>query len=98
MPGQRSRQSEYPAYIAFRTADNGGCLRTVVAALEPDDGCRFPWAKWFHERAPDGEYRKVPGKFFDLGISEAIGKTMIESIKVGRSFPPEFERQLPIID
>ena len=63
MPGPRSRQSEYPAYIAFRTAD-----------------------------------RKVPGKFFDLGISGAIGKTMIESITVGRSLPPEFERQLPIID
>jgi hypothetical protein len=96
--GGRKRAWPYPAYIAFRTADNGGCLLTVVAALEPDDGCRFPWAIWFHEQAPDGEYRKVPGKFFDLGISETIGKTMIESIKGGRPLPSEFETQLPIIE
>ncbi len=41
MPGAKSGK-DYPDYIAFRKADDGGRLLTVVAALEPEDGSLFP--------------------------------------------------------
>ena len=89
MPGATSGM-DYPNYIAFRTTDgNGGRLLTVVAALEPEDGSRFPWARWYQEQAPAVEYKKVPGNYMRLGMSEAIATTMIELIKHGQCLPPE---------
>ena len=87
----------YPQYIAFRTAGGDGRLLTVVAALDPDDGSRFPWAMWHHEQAPNGEFSQVSGNYRQLGIETAVARTMIDLIRAGRPLPPEFVSQLPLI-
>jgi hypothetical protein len=97
MPGVQSGR-DYPEYIAFRTAYDGGHLVTVVAALEPDDGSLFPWAMRYHAQAPRGEFRKVPGNYIRLRIDTAVAKSMIDIIKLGRSLPTEFVAKLPIIE
>jgi hypothetical protein len=97
MPGAKSG-AEYPDYIAFRTPGDDGHLLTVVAALEPDNGSRFPWARWYHELALGGDFKKVPGSYIELGLDTAIAKTMIDLIKLGRSLPPDFIVKLPIVD
>ena len=56
----------YPDYIAFRTAGGDGRLLTVVAELDPDDGSRFPWAMWYHEQAPKGEFSQVSANYRQL--------------------------------
>jgi hypothetical protein len=96
MPGAKSG-AEYPDYIAFR-ATYGDRLLTIVAALEPDDGSRFPWAMWYHELAPSGDFKKVPGSYIRLGIDRAVAKPAIDLIKLGRSLPREFVAQLPIVE
>jgi hypothetical protein len=97
MPGAKSG-ADYPDYIAFRTADDGGRLVTVVAALEPDDGSLFPWGMRYHAQAPSGEFRKVPCNYIRLRIDTAVAKSMIDLIKLGRSLPTEFVAKLPIIE
>ena len=97
MPGTQSG-ADHPNYIAFRRADDGGRLLTVVAALEPEDGSLFPWATWYHEQAPRGEFRKISGRFIRLRIDGPVAKTMIDLIKVGRSLPTEFVAKLPIVE
>ena len=87
---------EGPTYIAFRIEGDEGRLLTVVAALDPGDDSRFPWATWYHELAQNGEYRQVPGDYFRLGIPELRARTMIDLIKLGRPLPAEFVRDLPI--
>ena len=82
MPGFE-RGDRGPDYVAFRIADDDGRLLTVIAALDPDDGSRFPWATWYHERAPNREFRQVPGDFFRLGAPEAVAETLIDLIKLG---------------
>ena len=85
------------SYIAFRIAEAGDLL-PVVAALEPgEDNARFPWAKWYHELAPDGEFKKVPGDYASLRIDESVAKTMIDMIKAGGALPPEFVSELRIV-
>lgn len=97
MPGTTSG-ADYPNYIAFRTTDgNGGRLLTVVAALEPYDGSRFPWGTWYHERDPAGEFKKVPGNYLRLGMSDAVATTIIELIRHGHSLPGEFVARLPVV-
>ena len=97
MPGATSG-AEYPDYIAFRTSGDNGRLFTVVAALEPEDGARFPCATRYHAQAPSGEFRKVPSNYIRLQIDAAVATSMIDSIKLGRSLPTEFVAKLPIID
>ena len=80
MPDRGSGQNS-PNFIAFRVTEPDGQLLTVVAALEPDyHNCRFPWD---HEQAPTGEFKKVPGNYREMAISDAVGKTMIELIRAG---------------
>ena len=88
----------YPHYIAFRTAGGDGCLLKVVAALDPDDGARFPWATWYHQKAPKGEFSQVSGNYRQLAIETAVARTMIDLIRAGRPLPPEFVSQLPLIE
>ena len=76
--------------IAFRVMEPDGQLLTVVAALEPDHDCRFPWATWYHEQAPTGEFKQVPGKYREMAIRDTVAKTMIELIRAGRPLPLEF--------
>ena len=57
-----------PDYIAFR-APNGPGLLTFVAALVPGERGSFPWAKWYSESAPNGEFRKVPGGYVRFAVS-----------------------------
>ena len=87
-----------PNFIAFRITEPDGQLLTVVAALEPDHDCRFPWATWYQEQAPTGEFKKVPGNYREMAISDAVAKTMIELIRAGRPLPPEFVAGLGIRD
>jgi hypothetical protein len=87
----------YPLYIAFRTAGGDGRLLIVVAALDPDDGARFPWATWYHEKAPNGEFSQVSGNYRQLGSETAVARTRIDLIRAGRPLPPEFVSQLPLI-
>ena len=77
MPGAKSG-ADYPDYIALRTADDGGRLLTVVAALEPEGGSLFPWAMRYHAQAPSGEFRKAPGNYIRLWIDTAVAKSMID--------------------
>jgi hypothetical protein len=86
-----------PNFIAFRILQAEGELLTVVAALDPDRDCRFPWATWYHEQVPTGEFKKVPGKYRELAISDAVANTMIELIRAGRPLPPEFVAGLQIV-
>jgi hypothetical protein len=97
MPDHESGQNS-PNFIAFRITEPDGQLLPVVAALEPDHDCRFPWATWYHEQAPTGEFKKVPGKYREMAISDAVAKTMIELIRAGRSLPPELVAGLGIRD
>ncbi len=83
---------------AFRTTGDGGCLLTVVAVLEPEDGSLFPWAVRYHARAANGEFRKVPGNFIRLRVDTAVAKSMIDVITLGRPLTTEFVAKLPIID
>jgi hypothetical protein len=87
-----------PNFIALRIREADGQLLTVVAALDPDHDCRFPWATWYHEQAPTGEFKKVPGGYPEMAISDAVAKTMIELIRAGRPLPPEFVAGLMIRD
>jgi hypothetical protein len=84
-----------PEYIAFRLPDGDGLL-TVVAALEPGERGSFPWAKWYSESAPSGEFRKVPGGYARFAINDAVASTMIDAIRTGRSLPDQLIEQLPI--
>jgi hypothetical protein len=93
MPGAKSGD-----YIAFRIADERGELMPVVAHLvEPDEHSAFPWAIWYHEGAPRGEPRKVPGNYADLAINAAIAETMIDLNEAGQALPSEFVERLPIV-
>ena len=71
MPGARSG-ADYRSTLRFArptataTAVDGRC------ALEPYDGSRFPWGTWYHERAPAGEFKKVPGSYMRLGMNERL--------------------------
>ena len=85
-----------PKYIAFRLSENGGFL-AVVAALDPDDTARFPWATWYHEHAPHGKYQKAPAEYARLLITPMRGVAMIELIKTGRPLPLDFVAGLPLI-
>ena len=88
-----------PNFIAFRTTEPDGQVLTVVAALDPDyHDCRFPWATWYCEQAPTGEFKKVPGNYREMAISDAVAKTMIEVIRAGHLLPSEFVAGLPIRD
>jgi len=88
--------TEGPGYIAFRVLEGDG-LVPVVAALDPGDRTGFPWAKWYSELAPDGEFRKVPGDYDRLGIPNGIARTMIELIQAGRSLPDEMVVRLTVL-
>ena len=85
-----------PKYIAFRLSENGGFL-AVVAALDPDDTARFPWATWYHEHVPHGKYQKAPAEYARLLINPMRGVAMIELIKTGRPLPLDFVAGLPLI-
>jgi len=85
-----------PKYIAFRLSENGGFL-AVVAALDPDDTARFPWATWYHEHAPHGKYQKAPAEYARPLINPMRGVAMIELIKTGRPLPLDFVAGLPLI-
>ena len=89
MPDHESGHNS-PNFIAFRTTEPNGQLLTVVAALDPDHNCRFPWATWYHERAPTADFKKVPGNYREMAIRDAVAKTMIELIRAGCPLPPEF--------
>ena len=97
MPDHESGNKS-PNFIAFRIREPDGQLLTVVAALDPDHDGRFPWATWYHEQAPTGEFKKVPGNYREMAISDAVAKTMIELIRAGRPLPPEFVAGLRIRD
>jgi hypothetical protein len=84
-----------PDYIAFRLPDGDGLL-TVVAALEPGERGSFPWAKWYSDSAPSGEFRKVPGGYARFVINDAVASTMIDAIRAGRSLPDQLIEQLPV--
>src|SRR5688572_31569191 len=87
-----------PNFIAFRIMEPDGQLLTVVAALDPTDhACRFPWARWHHEHGRTAEFKKVPGKYREMAISDAVAKTMIELIRARRLLPPEFVAGLKIV-
>jgi hypothetical protein len=84
-------------YIAFRI-EGANRLLTVVAAL--DSGAelemRFPWATWYHELAPYGEFRKAPGDCFRLEIPDTVANELIDLIMHGRPLPATFVEQLLI--
>jgi hypothetical protein len=84
-------------YIAFRI-EEADRLLTVVAALDSGatDAVRFPWATWYHELAPYGEYRKVAGDYFRLEIPETVANEMIDLIMRGQPLPATFVEQLLI--
>ena len=84
-------------YIAFR-APNGSGLLTFVAALVPGDRGSFPWAKWYSESAPNGEFRKVPGGYVRFAVSDAVAETMIGTIRAGRPLPDDLLKRLPIAE
>jgi hypothetical protein len=86
-----------PDYIAFRTTE-GGDRVVVIAALKPGDRGRFPWATWYSELMPKGEFRKVPAAYVSLGIDDRIAKSMITIIQSGGSLPREVVTRLPVID
>ena len=86
-----------PNYIAFRVLDDHG-LHAVTAALEPGGRGSFPWAKWYSESTPEGEFRKVPGGYARFAINEAVAETLIDTIKASRPLPDELVEQLPIAD
>ena len=83
-------------YIAFRLSENGGFL-VVVAALDPDDTARFPWATWYHEHAPHGNYQKAPAEYARLVINPVRATAMIELIKQRRALPIDFVAGLPLV-
>ena len=87
--------AEEPDYIAFRVPERSGLL-TVVAALEPGDRGRFPWAVWYSELTPNGEFRKVPGRYAYWGIENSVARTVIDLIQAGRPAPDAFVAGLPI--
>ena len=84
----------YPGYIAFRTTGDDGRLLTVVAALEPENGARFPWATWY----PEGDFKQVPGNYRQLGVARRVAEAMIDLIKLSRPLPTEFVAESPIIE
>ena len=87
-----------PNFIAFRIMEPDGQLLTVVAALDPDyHDWAFPWARWYHEHGLTAEFKKVPGKYREMAISDAVAKTMIEFIRARRPLPPEFVAGLKIV-
>src|SRR6186713_88864 len=86
-----------PDYIAFRVLD-GPSWHAFVAALLPGDRGSFPWAKWYSESAPDGEFRKVPGGYVRFAVSDAVAETMIHAIRAGRTLPDDLLEQLPITE
>jgi hypothetical protein len=67
-----------------------------VAALEPGERGSFPWARWYSESAPSGEFRKVPGGYARFAINDAVASTMIDAIRAGRSLSDKLIEQLPI--
>jgi len=98
MPDQESGYNS-PNFIAFRIREADGQLLTVVAALDPDyHDCRFPRATWYHEQARAGEFKKVPGNYREMAISNAIARTMIELIRAWRPLPPGLVAGLRIRD
>ena len=98
MPDQESGYKS-PNFIAFRIREADGQLLTVVAALDPDyHDCRFPWATWYHEQARAGEFKKVPGNYREMAISDAAAKAMIALVRAGFPLPPEFAAGLRIRD
>jgi hypothetical protein len=86
-----------PDYIAFRTTEGGNRV-VVIAALQPGDRGRFPWARWYSEVTPRGEFRQVPGVYVSLGIDHRIAKSMITIVQSGGSLPREVVSRLPVID
>ena len=89
MPDHESGNNS-PKVIAFRVMEPDGQLLTVVATLHSNPAGRFPWATWYHEQAPTGEFKQVPGKYREMAIRDTVAKTMIELIRAGRPLPLEF--------
>ena len=56
---------------------------------------RFPWARWYSELAPDGEYLKAPLEY--VRLSRAAATEMIQLIKAGQPLPPQFVSSLPVV-
>jgi hypothetical protein len=71
--------------------------RVVIAALKPGDRSRFPWAMWYSELMPKGEFRKVPAAYVSLSIDDRIAQSMITIIQSGGSLPREVVTGLPVI-
>jgi hypothetical protein len=72
----------------------GSGFLTVVVALEPGERGRFPW--WYSELAPQGEFRKVPGRYTYWGIENSVARTVIYLIQAGRPASDAFVTGLPI--
>jgi hypothetical protein len=87
--------AEEREYIAFRVPEGSG-LVTVVAALEPGDRGRFPWAVWYSELTPNGEFKKVPGGYANWRIAGSVAQVVIDLIQAGRPAPDAFVAGLPI--
>ena len=88
------RAGRQPSLHLFRVQTDR--LLTVVAALEPGERGSFPWAKWYSDSAPSGEFRKVPGGYARFVINDAVASTMIDAIRAGRSLPDQLIEQLPV--
>jgi len=63
-------------YIAFRVADKHGELITAVAEIDRNENeSPFPWGTWYHERAPEGDFEKVPRNYREMELNEGIAKS-----------------------
>ena len=57
----------------------------------------FPGRGGITNRPPPASLKKVPGKYREMAISDAVAKTMIELIRAGRPLPPEFVADLWVV-
>jgi hypothetical protein len=85
-----------PDYIAFRIPV-GKAVASVIATLRHGGDADPPWAFWHSSIAPWGELKRAPENYMHLGIDELTARRMIELVAAGRSLPPEFSVQLPIL-
>jgi len=84
-----AQRQEQSTRFTLRFAQRAtAALLTVIAKLQPEDGFRFPWGTWYHELAPEGDFKQVPGNYRQLGVARGFAEAMIDLIKLGRPFLP----------
>ena len=82
-----------PNFIAFRiTESDGQLLDGTRRARAGKPRLPLSLGDVYHKQAPTSEFKKVPGNYREIAISDAVPKTMIELIQAVFPYRPDLSQ------